>query len=374
MFRRRRRRERFYLIGVPGYPNFGDDAIARGWLRWLAKHRPDAEVFVDTHSPSGAAALHHDCHPRVVFVDTLHRLAGWERSGTPQERVEATELLLDDLSMNPRWVAGVEAFHAADRVHLMGGGYLTGAAPIFSGLVGAARWAHRRRGARVAATGLGMMPMSDELAALWRESADAFEVLTVRDEPTREALGQLAELAPDDIFLGGLDQHVAPPAPGPETIVLAQGDGHDDFDVLTEQVARLLEAWDVTDRLRFVEANPPVDHRIYAALQERWPAATFLPFSNVMREGLPVGPHQQWITTRYHPHLLAAAHGARGVALSVSEDYYDVKHAAVQAWGSAWPVLGLSDDPVAPGSAGTLATRAPEHTKRLERIAARIYR
>ncbi|MFT4299723.1 MAG: polysaccharide pyruvyl transferase family protein [Aeromicrobium sp.] len=374
MLRRRRSRpERLYVIGVPGHPNFGDEAIARAWLRWLARHRPDAEIWLDTPNPSGASVLHQGIHPRVVFVDTICRLGGWEREGTPQERAAGVERILDNPSLAPRWMAGLEAFHTADRVHLIGGGYLTGADPVFSGLVGAVRWAHYRRGIPVAATGLGMMPMSDELIQLWRDSADAYTVLTVRDESTRTALRGVADLAPDDVFLGGTGTHVSHGGHHPRTVVVAQEDGHDRFDLLEQQVTRLLEMWGVTDDLCFVEANPPLDRRIFSALRDRWPTAGFLSFTELMRQGLPVGGHQQWISTRYHPHLLAASQGARGVALNVSDDYYGVKHAAVEAWGSAWPIIGLHDDPVLPGDPGDLPGRSAGYSAHLRQIAETIY-
>lgn len=367
----RRGRERIYLLGVAGHPNFGDDAITRGWLRWLARRRPDAQVWLDTPNPSGAAALHHGVHHDIVFVDTIHRLAR-EVEGTMAERCEHVDGVLEEPGRSARWVAGIEAFHAAGRVHLLGGGYLTGQAPEFAPLVTAARWARQHRDATVGATGLGLMPASDELAALWHSAADAFTVLTVRDAASAAVVGPRASVAPDDIFLGGVAQHVVQRPDLPRTVVLVQDDAHDRFDDVERLVRQTLDAWDADDVL-FVEANPPVDHRIVAALRDRYPSAPFVPFRDVMRDGLPVAPNQRWITTRYHPHLLAAASGASGVAISVSDDYYGVKHAAVQTMGSGWTLVGAGDDPVEPGPPGELPARAAHHTADLEGVARALY-
>lgn len=43
--------ERIYLISIGGYPNYGDEFITAAWLRFLAKSRPEAEVWLDTRYP-----------------------------------------------------------------------------------------------------------------------------------------------------------------------------------------------------------------------------------------------------------------------------------------------------------------------------------
>src|SRR5690606_37165662 len=67
----------YYLVGPAGHPNYGDEIITAGWLEYLADTAPDAEVWVDTHSPGPAQVLLGDLHPRVRFTDTLWRLC-WE--------------------------------------------------------------------------------------------------------------------------------------------------------------------------------------------------------------------------------------------------------------------------------------------------------
>ncbi|WP_410631146.1 hypothetical protein [Amycolatopsis sp. cmx-4-83] len=44
-----------YLVGPSGHPNFGDELIAATWLRYLAGTEPDADVWLDTHSPGPRA-------------------------------------------------------------------------------------------------------------------------------------------------------------------------------------------------------------------------------------------------------------------------------------------------------------------------------
>ncbi|MGH3910802.1 MAG: polysaccharide pyruvyl transferase family protein, partial [Pseudonocardiaceae bacterium] len=67
----------YYLVGATGFPNYGDELIARGWLRYLVEVAPDADVWLDCHSPGPARILLDGVHPRARFVDTLWRLC-WE--------------------------------------------------------------------------------------------------------------------------------------------------------------------------------------------------------------------------------------------------------------------------------------------------------
>jgi len=372
-------RRRTYLIGVAGHPNFGDEAITRGWLRWLATHRPDDEVWLDVPNPAGAAALHHGEHPHLVTVDTVHRL-GWE---TPSSEgpadgaavVAHTRAVLDEPWRAPRWLAGLEALRAADTVHVLGGGFVHAHHPHTASLLAALEWA-ARHGSRTAISGAGLVPADPALADLLGALGEAVDVATVRDPGSAAALPG-SVLAPDDVWLGGIEQHLAArdaDAPQPEVMVLVQGDGHSRGDELAATVLALLDAWGVgAGEYAVVEANPPVDGYVRAALEAQHGPHRFHSFAEIATHGLPARAGQRWITTRYHPHLLAAAAGADGVAISVSGDYYDVKHQAVRSAGSAWPVLAIGDAPVAAGPAGSLPERRGELAATLEATARAIH-
>ena len=75
----------------------------------------------------------------------------------------------------------------------------------------------------------------------------------------------------------------------------------------------------------------------------------FYPFVHLWDHGLPARAGQRWLSTRFHPHLLAAAAGCWGVAVPVRGSYYDVKHEALLAHGSGWALLhpGRDEDAVA---------------------------
>ncbi|NWO17736.1 MAG: polysaccharide pyruvyl transferase family protein, partial [Corynebacterium sp.] len=85
--------------------------------------------------------------------------------------------------------------------------------------------------------------------------------------------------------------------------------------------------------------------------------------------GLPTREGQTWISTRFHPHLVAAARGVSGIAVSAHAGmYYTVKHASV---GSAWTITDLYE-PVTPG--GPLTTQHVEQNyEDAQQVAEKIY-
>ncbi|HEU0087777.1 MAG TPA: polysaccharide pyruvyl transferase family protein, partial [Pseudonocardiaceae bacterium] len=131
----------YYLVGATGYPNYGDELIARGWLRYLARHAPDADVWLDCHSPGPARTLLDGVHPRVRFVDTLWRLCWEAPAGDPADPWEVSawvQRAVHDPGLAPRWVAGIELLARADVVHVIGGGYVNALWPRHVGLLAGA--------------------------------------------------------------------------------------------------------------------------------------------------------------------------------------------------------------------------------------------
>ncbi|MFC3850650.1 polysaccharide pyruvyl transferase family protein [Corynebacterium hansenii] len=141
-------------------------------------------------------------------------------------------------------------------------------------------------------------------------------------------------------------------------VLCLQGDllaGEEDpVGALADAVIAALRGWDVDGRpvagrdLAVIEAIPGADAHVWREVARRAPdlaeGALFVRFAELWDRGLPARAGQRWLTTRFHPHLIAAARGASGVALDVHvRGYYSVKHASVAAAGSGWPVVSLDD-------------------------------
>jgi hypothetical protein len=354
-----------YLVATAGFPNYGDELITASWLRQLAVRVPNAAVWVDCPQPGTAAVLLDGLHPGARFVDTLWRLCWTAPSDEPWELAAWVQRAVADPGLAPRWAAGIELLRDTDVVHIVGGGYIHATWPRHIGLIAAVAGMARRYGVRAALTGQGLVPASADSAALLAVLGERFEVLDVRDEPSAELLRgagmDRVRVSSDDAFLAALDpsappalsalpgpanhgsgQAAAPPAAAPEFMLCAQSDMLGiERGQLASVLMRTLRAWRVSpDNLGVVEGIPGVDREIYALLEHEFPAARFYPFAEVWRTGLPVAPGQTWLSTRFHPHLMAASAGASGVAIPVSPDYYHTKHSSLITLGSRWTLAG----------------------------------
>ncbi|WP_448852596.1 polysaccharide pyruvyl transferase family protein [Corynebacterium sp. 335C] len=375
------------LVAPSGHPNFGDELIVAAWLRRLAAVRPDAEVVLDCHTPGTAAVLHRGLHPNLTVVNTLFRLAadadhdvraglvgdppapGPDGVPDPAELARRIAVLAADRAADPSLFPllgpNLALAHRATTIHLAGGGWVTDLWPLHAGVVAAAATVAQVAGAMLVASGQGLVPgeaLADELAPWWGR----FNAVDVRDAGS-EALvppGPQLSRSGDDAWLDPGDG-AGPFGPGPEAardrgiVVCAQSDllagGPDE---LAGHVAAALRAWGAEGRdIAVVECVPGADAQVWERVAELAPelddGCLRVGFGDLWAEGLPARPGQRWLTTRYHPHLLAAARGASGVAVDAHVGgYYAAKHGAVRAAGSGWPIVapaGLAGAEPGPG-------------------------
>lgn len=345
-----------YLIAPAGHPNFGDEFIVSAWLRDIAYRRPRARVILDCHSPGVAAVLHHNMHPDLTVTDTLWRLVN------ECETAADVATAVADPTRSPRLITGLNLAKSADVVHVLGGGWVTDLWPQHIRVIAAAA-SIGREGARRVATGQGLHPghaIAGELEHWW----SLFDTVTVRDTPSLEFAP--AQAGQDDSWLAAADPLAANGlGHGPEdarlrgTVVAAQSDLLGiPVEELAQRIVRQLREWSTTgDDLAFIECIPGGDWVVWDAMcrldPELMEGARFVAFDELWAHGLPARAGQTWISTRFHPHLIAAARGARGIAVSAHDgDYYEVKHSSV---GSGWPVTTL-EEPTRPGEGVADAT------------------
>jgi polysaccharide pyruvyl transferase WcaK-like protein len=362
-----------YLVASAGFPNYGDELITAGWLRYLAETAPDADVWLDTHSPGPASVLLSGLHPRLNFTDTLWRLCWEAPSEEPWQVASWVQRAVQDPGMAPRWHYGIELLAKADLVHVLGGGYINTMWPRHVGLLAGAAAAVRRSGGRAAMTGQGLSPVSGDSEALLRALADRFDIVDVRDETSAELLGIASGV--DDAFLAlgpALYQDDDPP----EIMICLQSDLVEvGLARVAGAVLSILQSWKITpEQVGVVEGIPGADRVVYALFEHELPGARFYPFADVWRLGLPASPSQVWISTRFHMHLVAAAAGAGGVAVSVHPDYYATKHRSLTALGSGWTLLeDLSRVPELPATGGFAADSLADCRRSKLELAKSVY-
>lgn len=138
---------------------------------------------------------------------------------------------------------------------------------------------------------------------------------------------------------------------GCTTALCVQSDLVEDTEALWRWVRDTLTSWQVAGpELMVVECIPYGDYAVWEhVVRENFPGAQFVPFAQLWRDGLPVGEQVRWLSTRFHPHVLASAAGCPGVAVDAhGASYYAVKHKSVRAAGSLWPVVSPTDTPPSP--------------------------
>lgn len=318
----------YYLVGSTGVPNYGDELVAATWLRHLAEVAPEADVWLDCQEPGSAQVLLDGLHPRARFVDTLWQLCRLAPSAEPWQVASWVQRAIRDPGLAPRRVAGIEMLVRADVVHLIGGGDITAMWPGLVGVLAGAAAATRRSGGHAVMTGQGLYPPVPGTSPLLRSLVEQFDIVDVRDEPSAEVAGcrSTTRLTCDDVFLrlgAGVLDLVDGAGPVPEYMVCAQSDASDvDTPRLAAHILHTLRSWQAEpEQVGVIEGIPGADREVYSLIEHELPGARFYPFNKLWTDGLPLGPHQWWISTRFHFHLLAAAAGAGGLAPSVHPEY-----------------------------------------------------
>lgn len=358
-----------YLIGEAGFPNYGDELIAREWVKYLAQVDPGAPVILDCLCAGPAAAILYDLHPKLTVVDTIAQLCMVDRERLFRELPEGSdetiesipvtaiaeqvERALDDEGFAARYAAGIRLLNDQVRsLHVIGGGYMRSFWNANFARLGALEWG-RKHGLTVAVSGVGLEPLDDDDAQFAAKVARESNFFSCRDVHSRNAIDpkhQYTRLAPDDCFVNALEGVYLPDDVAvPRTMVCMQTDLVEDPQALLTHMVAVLEAWGVPagERIGVVECIPYDSLDAMNVIAEHGWKPVLFPLQNLMDHGFPARAGQRWLSTRYHPHLLAAASGASGTFISVQPGYYDVKHEAVLRMGSRWTQthLGQQDIP-----------------------------
>ena len=331
-------RETIYLVGTSGHPNFGDEFVTAAWLKHLAQARPDAEVWLDCPNPGQASHLFAALHPQVRFTDSLYKLI-WMYRDAPREDAEREVRHRVEHLGTPRFDLGLLDIRRASSLHVLGGGYINGHWPFHVGLLTAAVRLKELTGMSLFATGQGFTPAPEGDSL--QQALAAFDHVTVRDRASADLTG--ADLSVDDAFLGirELSGFGGDPAPQEgEVWVNLQSDLIDEagFESMVQSVRGVLEQLAAQGRpLHYLECIPGTDGLAYEKLSDLIPAENKVSFVELWGKEFPARPGQTWITTREHPHVMAAACGAAGVAVELEAEAGD--HAALLELGTGWSLV-----------------------------------
>lgn len=335
----------YYLFAEPGYPNYGDELIAREWIKYLAERCPAVPVYLDCARPGPAAAILEGLHPHLVVTDTVARLshenAAAENDETTSSIASHVYGAIDDESQSARYAAGIRLIRNKTRgAHILGGGWLNSQWKENLARLAAVDW-FRDNGIPVIGTGLGLVPLDERDRDYVSKVLSKMNALSCRDTSSRQLLpadDNRFTLSVDDCFVNGLDGVYASTTQLPRIMICVQSDFVQDHDALMRHIEAILQQWQIpeNEEIGIVECMPYGDNPIFYYLRDLGRKVTLFSTQSLLDEGFPAVPGQRWISTRYHPHLLASARGCSGVFISPDTAYYGVKHQAVLDMGSHW--------------------------------------
>jgi len=340
-----------YLITGAGEPNFGDELIALDWIKYYRAQGYTGPIFVDCKSGEGARKLHAGIEG-VQFGRFLKALATGN-DGSVSDYISRGRHFVDEAlgkgkgdAASPA-LATLKKIAAADRpadfaatrfVHLVGGGYINGDWNNSFSLIGGASQLAKQLGCSVVATGLGIAPL-DNLSTVDRISlANAirdFDLFEVRDEISMQLLGKNGVKGAKVVV--GLDDSFLQP---PETRSTFEGrslhlslfgrhlDGEGGAKLM-DLIKTLAKDYDRVLCWQCNAADEPACARIEAELDK----VKRLYNRALLYNGMPIQAHDHMITSRFHPHLLAARSGISGLYL-VYSNFYSAKHQSVVDLGS----------------------------------------
>lgn len=364
----------YYFIAPAGTPNYGDELIAMTWLRHVAQVAPDADVVMDCLRPESARKRMADLHPNLRFTDTLWQSCIRNWTASVRDVTDNVTKYVDDPERAGDLAEGLETLRHADVVHLVGGGFVNSIWPAFMGLPAGAAAAVRHSGGRAAMTGQGLFPAADGGEEVIREITGGFDVIDVRDEASVALLGRdTVTHTGDDAYLAlgpGLfrkDEEV------PQVMVSIQSMlAEVEPEPLLRFLVEVVKAWRA-DSCGIIECMPDDDKEILDLAETILPVSRRYDVDDILANGLPVAPGQSWLSTRFHPHLVAAAGGAGGVALNIRPDYYGTKHNSLIKAGSGWSLLNEPMIPARPKPGGYGEERCAELRAAKREVADRIY-
>jgi hypothetical protein len=199
-------------------------------------------------------------------------------------------------------------------------------------------------------SGLGFLPFPSNEHDKILNLFTVFDHVDVRDELSSNCLSQVCEelsFSGDDLLLA-LHEGASPPVqnlPAPALIICLQNDlfpGDEGIrSLITGNFLQLIRSKGIREIVLAGAMREDVK-ALPADISELSKSLGFIvkeySFEQVLQKGFPLHPQGFVVTSRYHPHFLAALTGVKGVAIS-SIPYYEVKHQAVKKMGSKWQTI-----------------------------------
>lgn len=354
----------FYLIGLSGAYNYGDEFILISWVKWIRKYYPDAIIWIDTPNPKISEmffSLDIDVNTTDFFWDVSARaynpyqLSSHKLTQVIYHKIEKKikqKVLAKGFQIKEYFDKVVhiigngldrifieEILSKVDAFHVVGGGYLNNMWQDNLGIIKMCHEMKLKYNSKVFFTGAGFMPLVHDKKVIV-DILSQMDYVDARDKDSAD--GYNVKFGLDDAFLGiNLYKNEENPyyKQLPDVVVCIQSDLVDVkmFNrMINEMKIRIREYQNKGLTVGYVEALPQSDYKGYLALSDIIPESQYYSLSHTLKYGLPVKENQVWYSSRFHHHLVASALGAKGVILSFKPGYYDLKHQSLLDIGTGW--------------------------------------
>jgi len=342
----------YVLIGGAGAPNYGDELIVQGWIKYFEQRKVNAKVYLYENIASNMSKLHGASAGSVelIFKDDLVKIAKniqkklsfWEQVIRGYRFIEKQGFALYDHY-------DLSVFERAESVHLHGGGYLNNYDPEKGFYIGLAAAVNKHFGTKIIATGIGFGPVEAIPArykGIMREVFSRFSKFELRDVDNYRVLSRSIDA---ECFAYGLDDCYLLPI---NDIVRKSTDGKKrlflsfiNYNVgkVTEMFWNSLREYSAQfDEVLFFESYPWEDANVFKVVSANIPNLRLISVRDSIPNGITAGPDDVVFTSRFHVHFVFSRFGCNGF-YSKDSKYYDVKHQSILDRGSNFKFVNFSE-------------------------------
>jgi len=354
--------------------------MARGWLRYLSENKPDDRVIIDTNVPTVSTLLLQPDNWRASHVSIARNLSLKSEDDSFWSNFDRGYkfFLRGGFGRYTRFVMLNKMLGCVKSFHLFGGGYISEKWPHTGFLLGFAGALEKEYGVKLYGTGLGLTPISSppaEYKKVAKRVLGRFHFIELRDAGSWTAVSGITN---DHNCFAGLDDSFLTPVSPTEnkepSLHISCFLGGKNMQAFLESLSR--KRVEIEKRFRAVKfwiCAPHRDLEAFSAIKTVIPDIEPVEIEYLLGE-FRFGSEDVMITTRFHPHMMAARSGVRGYFMKISGDYYNDKHESVRSLGSQFrpfsefDELGFDLDP-----STEMAQMDLERVAQKRALAARIY-
>ncbi|KAA0017496.1 polysaccharide pyruvyl transferase family protein [Salinicola corii] len=342
------------LIGGAGAPNYGDELIVRGWLKFFGNHAEECNITFYENLAENSRKLH-DQHAtgknRIQFQDDLVQVAKSYVGINFWEQIIRGYTFIEKRGLEKYAGYQLTPLLEADIIHLHGGGYLNNYDPekgFYIGLLAALKEKH---GTEIFATGIGFGPVpvpGAEIQGVIHDIFKQFRLFELRDVDNfrflKKTFGEAAfHYGLDDCYLLSTGDLFQRDETGPRLYL----------SYLSYNISQASERY--WDRLKkfsekfeetiFWESYPWQDKEVFTYLKKKLPNLKKLEVKDALDHKVKIGSKDFVICSRFHVHFVLARAGLHGIYMKDSK-YYDIKHQSIVDRGSTFTVANFSSSAI----------------------------